>query len=121
MKVRLLSLLVFFFVAFELTACINQDDPTDITKEVVMYVSSETGTMHGFLDPDIPVECMLVREDGEKEYLHLDLYSVKGFEYEKGYEYKLLVKKTTLANPPADGSSYVYELVRIVMKKEVSK
>ena len=36
--------------------------------------------------------------------------------YEKGYEYELLATKTIYANPPADGSSYDYTLIKVVSK-----
>ena len=39
-----------------------------------------------------------------------------GFDYSKGYEYTLLVKKTTLLNPPADASNIAYELVEVLSK-----
>ena len=38
------------------------------------------------------------------------------FTYEKGYEYELLATKTIYANPPADGSSYDYTLIKVVSK-----
>ena len=41
------------------------------------------------------------------------------FTYERGHEYELLVKRTTLANPPQDSGKYRYELVRIVSDKKL--
>lgn len=49
MKIYLRTLLIAFVGIFGLTACMNEDEPKDITKEVTMYVSSETGTMDDFL------------------------------------------------------------------------
>ena len=84
-------------------------------------VSSETGIMYDLFDSEgeFPIECMLVKEQGEDEYRPLAFCSIQGFEYEKGYEYDLRVNKTTLANPPADGSIYKYQLVRVVEKRQV--
>ena len=115
------TLLIAFVAILGLTACTNEDEPKDITKEVTMYVSSETGTMDDFFDADKtnPIECMLVKEQGEDEYRPLAFCGIQGFEYEKGYEYDLRVNKTTLANPPADGRIYKYQLVRVVEKRLV--
>lgn len=111
-------LLIAFLTLSGLAACLNEDGPKDSTKEVTMYVSSETGTMNGFYS-DGPVECMLVKEQGEDAYRPMEFCRIQGFEYEKGYEYDLRVNKTTLANPPADGSMCKYQLVRVVEKREV--
>lgn len=117
-KIYLVTLLIAFVTIFGLTACMNEDEPKDITKEVTMYVSSETGIMYDLFDSEgeFPIECMLVKEQGEDEYRPLAFCGIQGFEYEKGYEYDLRVNKTTLANPPADGSIYKYQLVRVVEK-----
>lgn len=120
-KIYLVTLLIAFVTIFGLTACMNEDEPKDITKEVTMYVSSETGIMYDLFDSEgeFPIECMLVKEQGEDEYRPLAFCGIQGFEYEKGYEYDLRVNKTTLANPPADGSIYKYQLVRVVEKRQV--
>ncbi|OYP59566.1 DUF4377 domain-containing protein [Prevotella sp. P3-122] len=44
---------------------------------------------------------------------------ISGFTFESGYEYELLVKKTTYANPPQDSGNIRYELIRIVSRKKV--
>ncbi|MDR5590036.1 DUF4377 domain-containing protein [Christiangramia sp. SM2212] len=43
---------------------------------------------------------------------------IEGFEYELGYVYDLKVKKITLENPPADGSSIKYILVNVRHKEK---
>lgn len=42
--------------------------------------------------------------------------SIEGFEYEPGYIYKLKLRQETNENTPADGSSTVYSLVKILEK-----
>lgn len=120
-KIYLRTLLIAFVSIFGLIACLNEDEPKDITKEVTMYVSSETGIMYDLFDSEgeFPIECMLVKEQREDKYRPLAFSGIQGFEYEKGYEYDLRVNKTTLENPPADGSIYKYQLVRIVEKRQV--
>ena len=47
------------------------------------------------------------------------IWMYTGFTYERGHEYELLVKRTTLANPLQDSGKYRYELVRIVSDNKV--
>ena len=63
-----------------------------------------------------PQKCLLVKE-GDAEGPYLMFYSnIKGFDYEEGYHYELLVRKTKVENPPADASSIAFELVEVVSK-----
>jgi hypothetical protein len=61
-----------------------------------------------------PQQCMVVREpDAEWQYLYS---SIDGFTFEPGYRYVLRVARLEVPNPPADGSSIAYLLVRVVSK-----
>ena len=42
---------------------------------------------------------------------------IEGFVYEEGYRWRLEVERRRVPNPPADGSSLAYRLVRIVSKE----
>ena len=92
----------------------------DKTEKLNMYVSAETSTYRPWGPPE-PVECMLVKEKKKGEYTKMGLFNIAGFTYEKGYEYKLLVEKTTLANPPADSSIFRYKLIKLLSKTAVDK
>ncbi len=46
--------------------------------------------------------------------------NIEGFDYELGYIYDLSVRKETVSNPPADGSSIKYILNRIISKERVA-
>ncbi len=116
---KLLNLLWISLVAILLVAC-SDDEPKDSVKEINMFVSSETGLMYGMADE--PGECMLVRtDDNPWEWQKLSFNGVQGFSYERGHEYELRVKRTIIANPPADGSDRHYELVRIISDKLVAE
>lgn len=91
----------------------DKDEPIDKVEITKMYVSAETGTYTPW-GSEVPVECMLVKEDGDLEYSHLAFGGIQGFDYVRGHEYELEVRKTTLANPPADGSNIAYELLKII-------
>lgn len=118
---KTLNLLFLLLAVFAISSCSSDDDEKkDFVKEITIYVSSETGESYGF--NSTPEECMLVKFDNPNgEWEHLGLYRIEGFTYVKGHEYELRVKMTTLANPPADGYSHKYLLVKIVQDKLVKE
>lgn len=118
---KTLNLLFLLLAVFAVSSCSSDDDEKkDSFKEITIYVSSETGESYGF--NSTPEECMLVKFDNPNgKWEHLGLYRIEGFTYVKGHEYELRVKMTTLANPPADGYSHKYLLVKIVQDKLVKE
>lgn len=118
---KTLNLLFMLLAVFAVSSCSSDDDEKkDSVKEITIYVSSETGESYGF--NSTPEECMLVKFDNPNgKWEHLGLYRIEGFTYVKGHEYELRVKMTTLANPPADGYSHKYLLVKIVQDKLVKE
>ena len=66
-----------------------------------------------------PMQCMQVKEDPNGEYQNF-FNPIEGFTFEPGYTYELRVNVTTIANPPADGSSLRYTLVEVVSKTAVA-
>lgn len=118
---KTLNLLFLLLAVFAISSCSSDDDEKkDSVKEITIFVSSETGESYGF--NSTPEECMLVKFDNPNgEWEHLGLYRIEGFTYVKGHEYELRVKMTTLANPPADGYSHKYLLVKIVQDKLVKE
>lgn len=110
-------LLMAFFAVAGLTACSDDDAPKDSVKEIRMLVSAETGVTYAWGDDmkENPIECMLVKTEGDsEEWQNLGFEQIKGFSYERGHEYYLSVKRTILANPPADASDRTYELIRVL-------
>ncbi|MBO4577631.1 MAG: DUF4377 domain-containing protein [Paludibacteraceae bacterium] len=45
--------------------------------------------------------------------------TIEGFEFEEGYECKLIVKESSYKNPPTDFRNQWYELVKVVSKTKV--
>ena len=59
--------------------------------------------------------CIQVRDPGEDTWR--PFYSpIDGFEHEEGVHYTLEIGRREVLNPPADGSSYVYRLIRILSR-----
>lgn len=112
-----------FVIIAGLTSC-SDDEPKDSVKEIRMQVSAETGVMYAWPDDKMehPIECMLVKMDGEsQEWQHLGFGQIEGFTYERGHEYYLAVKRTILANPPADASDRTYVLVSVLQDRLVAE
>ena len=67
-----------------------------------------------------PQLCLLTKPagiNGSKSDWTYRYSGIEGFDYEPNYEYTLLIKNTTIANPPADASSIHSELVEVLEKK----
>ena len=103
---------------YSLDSCSNDDDDKDIVEQVTIFVSAETGTYQNVPDNNY-VEGMMIREQGESTSYCVSFQTITGFTYERGHEYELLVKRTTLADPPQDSGKYRYELVRIVSDNKI--
>lgn len=56
--------------------------------------------------------CLLVRSGASGGYL-LFYDAIEGFTHEEGYGYALEVRRTRVPDPPMDGSSFRYTLVRV--------
>ena len=112
----LFGILMLFLFTFTFISC-DKDDMTDKVETIKMYVSAETETYTPW-GSDTPVECMLVKEEGNSSYSKLHFDGIEGFVYKKGFEYTLKVEKTTLANPPADDSNVRYKLIEIITEQE---
>ena len=116
-------LLMTFLAVAGLAACNDDDEPKDSVKEIRMLVSAETGVMYAWGDDmkENPIECLLVKTEGDsEEWQNLGFEQIKGFTYERGHEYYLSVKRTILANPPADASDRTYELIRVLEDRLVA-
>ena len=65
-----------------------------------------------------PMKCLQVREVGGE---WRNFYApIEGFDFVEGSRYRLQVKVSVIANPPADGSSLRYQLVRVLDKMPVT-
>ncbi|PKV48689.1 uncharacterized protein DUF4377 [Aquimarina sp. MAR_2010_214] len=64
-----------------------------------------------------PQKCMLYKENPSDKWTYF-YDTIEGFEYEDGYNYEIEVTVTKVENPPADGSSLHYSLVKIISKEK---
>ena len=63
--------------------------------EKIIYIGTERAECQG----EALQQCLLVKEDPKDDWM-LFYDEIKGFEWEKGYEYKLKVRETPIADPP---------------------
>ncbi len=104
-------------ICLAVTSCGFPDEPKDTVREITMMVSAETGVTYNLFDTygEHPIECMLVKYGKDSDrWQPFSFSAIEGFTYERGHEYILRVRMTTLANPPADGSCFTFALVRIL-------
>ena len=62
-----------------------------------------------------PQECLQVREQSDAPW-QLFYGHIEGFAYEPGFRYVLRVAVSPVPDPPADGSSLAYRLLRVVSR-----
>jgi len=79
--------------------------------EKTMIIASQTVDCTGVA----PMKCLQVKEKESDSWGNF--YSnIEGFTYEPGFEYVLKVKTEKIENPPMDGSSIKYTLLKQVSK-----
>ena len=100
---------------FCLSSCQNDDD-ADVVTNIVVEVDSNPCVVYVEWGEPTPMPGMSIMEYGSDEWQQVSQSRIEGFTYEPGYIYRLTVKKTVLANPPADGSSITYTLIQVIEK-----
>ena len=112
-------------IAVVVASCsVDDGEQGDVVKVISMSVSEKTGITYDLFDTnaEFPIECMLVKEEGgDGQWKSLVFGAIDGFTYEKGHAYELKVRKTILANPPADGSNCRYKLIEILEDRTVTE
>ncbi len=95
------------------TACFDAFGPGRV--ELRWYVDSQKVSCYTWVE----TECLRVRESTSEPWQNFS-DEIEGFAWEAGYEYRIRVERTTIANPPADGSSARYRLLQILSKTAVA-
>ena len=102
-----------------LLSCLNNDDDVDVVKNIIMEVDSHPCEVYPFGWEDTsPAPGMKIKEENSKEWQNESQYAIEGFTFEPGYFNTLKVKKTILANPPADSGNVRYQLIEILKKEK---
>ncbi len=67
------------------------------------------------------MNCYLVQQGNQIGTSDWSLFynGIEGFQYEEGFVYTLKVRVEKIENPPADGSSGKYTLLKVITKEKV--
>ncbi len=119
------ALFLLFICSFSLISCLDDDDGSKdkvsviritVDSEIVERIHYPFGSSGKMLS-----DFMKVKINNSNEWEYMSLFEIGDFKYEDGNEYLLEVEKTELANPPADGSSVVYKLRKIIKKTKINE
>ena len=83
------------------------NDAARVTLEVDAHRAPCTGVAR--------TQCLRVRVPPDSSW-GLFYAPIEGFAFEEGYRWRLEVERRRVPNPPEDGSSMAYRLVRVVAK-----
>ncbi len=87
--------------------------PADDGAIKTIYINSKKADCTGVA----PMKCLQYREKPDGPWLNW--YSdIEGFNYEEGNLYTIEIKETKITNPPADGSSIKWTLVKELQKEK---
>lgn len=66
----------------------------------------------------MPTQCMLVKWRADQREWENFYGAIAGFEPRPGWSYRIVVRRSVVDHPPADGSSLRYELVKVVSRRK---
>lgn len=98
-------------------------DVRDHSENVLVYVDAELilsdsdAFVYWNKEDTGNVGSFKMKEGENGEWKTVPVTTIQGFTFQEGYVWKLDVTKTYLSNPPQDGSSITYSLVKVIDKK----
>ncbi|KAA6300975.1 MAG: hypothetical protein EZS26_002867 [Candidatus Ordinivivax streblomastigis] len=109
--------IALFCPIFILSGCLFDNENENWTETVVLTVASEIANYYPIEGIGVPIDGMRIKEEKTDYWKVVPLNSIEEFNYEVGYEYRLIVLKKYLAVPPADGSDVKYKLLETISKE----
>ncbi len=107
----------FMTLGFFFTGC---NENGDKEKVVVMTIYPETGYGSNVLSDIITQPLVFSDSDDDRKQMLMDIITEGfDFEYKRGYEYTLKVKKVRMDNPPQDVSSIKYIFLELLSQEKV--
>lgn len=108
--------ILLFVCAFSLVSCDELKRETKIYELVVAskkYITPESENKDETFTP----EHYWVKKNGADRWTFFSTH-IRGFEYEEGFEYEIIVEGKEILFPPADGDSMTYSLKKLISKIE---
>lgn len=114
------SMLLYFLVLITfLVGCGSSSSGSDRSAQVentqTLFVDHHKSECNGVAT----YLCLRVRNSPDDEWRYF-YSSIKGFEYQPGYNYELKVAVEAIENPPADSSGRVYSFAEVLSKTKES-
>lgn len=110
------TLAVYILVCLIILLIISGCDKDEIETTLTLTIASET-IQRTIVFSQAESEHMMIT-DASKQTFYLPIGTIENFEYEKGFEYKLLVKQKNLKNSSIYSGSAIYTLIKILSKKK---
>jgi len=114
MKSNYSKYILFLLILPFFTNCNNDDN----NGEIILPGTGEIVTLNikHYRIPAFGLDLQLALsvQEGDDPNFRTFLNGIEDFTYELGFDYELLVRKSEIDNPPADGSSIRYELIEVV-------
>jgi len=108
-KIQLLCLILI--TSFCFLACENNE--TNQPNNETLLIASKKVACVGVGQQT----CLLIKKTNQENWTYF-YDTIIGFNYEEGFEYKILVSEKNIENPPQDASSIETKLIEIVSKIE---
>lgn len=120
-KYYILGLIFILFVSCRYNKVMSDlatEDPNVEFEIIELRVNSNTEDCVG----EMQTECLLVQWGdaiGTENWKRFhDKNGIENFRYIPGYIYDLKIRRSPVANPPADASAFRYELITILSKEK---
>jgi hypothetical protein len=107
LEVKRLNAIATFTTCLLLIGCASSVSPEE--EVIVLDVAAETVECRG----EATQRCLRVRRSGEEAWTNF-YDRIEGFTHEDGVRYRLEVLQRRVPDPPADGSSFRYTLLRVL-------
>lgn len=114
---NIIKLAAIFSIVLLSIACMKEE--RDVVTQEELFIASKFGKCKPSITPTISDSCLLVTVVGKDTPSYWPNGTIAGFNYEQGFEYRILVKATRLANPPMDSDNTEYEFIKLLSKKKI--
>jgi len=98
--------------------CCIKDEEADKEKIVEMTIYPETVYGASIMSDILTQPVVFSESDDNQKRMLVDIIT-EGFDYERGYEYTLKVKKVWMHDPPQDVSQIKYVFIELLSKEKV--
>lgn len=115
----IISLFLVSSIIMLMTGC--KDDDKLTARTAIMTIEPQTVLNGTVPESGQLVECMVGTEQNSNVKHYLYLGRIEGFEYVKGFEYRVKVLISPIDNPPMDGHSESFKLVELLSKVKVDE